>query len=101
MQESRKRPTLWRRLNGPTKIGIGFALLGAILAAVGMFRGFAPLTARAFITAVVISAAAWGVVSWAIAEATAQVEGDIAEDEVEQARNVSGGSADDDRSPVE
>jgi len=80
MTDTTERPALWRRLSGPVKIGIAFALLGAILATVGMFRGFAPLTLRSFVTAVVISAGGWGLVSWAIAAAASQVERDVAEE---------------------
>ena len=76
--ETHKR-SLWRRLSGPAKIGLGFALLGVILATIGMFRGFAPMTARAFVTAVVISGVTWGVVSWAIAAAAQAVERDAAD----------------------
>jgi len=75
MTEARK-VSLWRRLSGPAKIGIALGLLGAILAAIGMFRGFAPLTARAFITAIAVSGVSWGVVAWAIAAAAYEVERD-------------------------
>jgi len=75
MSDTQKKP-LWRRLSGPLKIGLAFALLGVILATIGMLRGFAPLTLRAFVVAVVISGVTWGVVSWAIAAAAAEVERD-------------------------
>lgn len=70
------KTSLWRRLGGPAKIGIACGLLGAILAAIGMFRGFAPLTVRAFVTAIAVSGVSWGVVSWAIAAAAHEVERD-------------------------
>jgi multisubunit Na+/H+ antiporter MnhG subunit len=75
MSDTQKKP-LWRRLSGPVKIGLAFALLGVILATIGMLRGFAPLTLRAFVVAIVISGVTWGVVSWAIAAAAAEVERD-------------------------
>jgi multisubunit Na+/H+ antiporter MnhG subunit len=75
MNETSKRP-LWQRVSGPAKIGLAFGLLGVILAAIGMLRGFAPFTARAFITAILISGVTWGVVAWAIAQAAVSAERD-------------------------
>jgi len=72
-----KKASLWKRMGGPAKVGLAFGLLAAVLAAVGMFRGFAPLTLRSFATAVLISAVSWGVVSWAIATAVVEVERDV------------------------
>ena len=73
--------SLWRRLSGPVKIGIAFGALGVILATIGMFRGFAPMTFRAFALAILISGLSWGVVSWAIAVAAVEVERDVQEAE--------------------
>ncbi len=80
MTDTQKK-TLWRRLSGPAKIGLAFALLGVVLATVGMLRGFAPFTLRAFIIAILISGVTWGVVSWAIAAAAAEVERDESQPE--------------------
>lgn len=74
----------WKKISGPAKIGLAFGLLGAVLAAVGMFRGFAPLTLRAFLTAVLLSGISWGLVSWAIAAAVVEVEKDAHTDETHQ-----------------
>lgn len=72
-----KKKSLWHRVSGPVKIGIACGLIGVILAAIGMLRGFAPLNVRSFITAIGISGLSWGVVSWAIAAAAAEVERDV------------------------
>ena len=81
IQDTTKKPSLWHRMSGPLKIGLAFGLLGATLATIGMFRGFAPFTFRAFATAVLISGVSWGLVSWAIAAAACDVERDVAEAE--------------------
>lgn len=73
--------SLWKKVSGPAKIGLAFGLLGALLATIGMFRGFAPFTLRAFLMAVLISGVSWGLVSWAIAAAVAEVEADTPSDE--------------------
>ncbi len=75
-----KFPSWWSKVSGPAKIGLAFGLLGAVLAAVGMFRGFAPFTLRAFLMAVLISGVSWGLVSWAIAAAVVEVEQDVSND---------------------
>jgi len=71
--------SLWKRLSGPVKVGLGFAFVAAVLAAVGVIRDpQTPKTAWAFGAGIVISAVTWGVVSWAIASATVDVEQDVA-----------------------
>jgi hypothetical protein len=71
---------LWRRMSGPLKVGLIFALIAIIMAVVGLVRGSdtAPLTVRAVIMAVVISGGTWGLISWAIATAVVEVERDVA-----------------------
>lgn len=76
-----KSPSWWSKISGPAKIGLAFGLLGAALAAIGMFRGFAPFTLRAFLMAVLISGVSWGLVSWAIAAAVVEVEQDVPSDD--------------------
>lgn len=73
-----------RALNGPAKIGLGFALAGALLAGIGWFVNpqFAARTLISFVLAVGISGITWGVVAWAIATAAFDVERDV-----EQAEN--------------
>lgn len=77
----------WSRLNGPARIGIGFAVAGALLAGIGWFINpqFAARTLVSFLLAVGISAVTWGVVAWAIATAAYDVEQDVdsADDESE------------------
>ena len=72
-----------RGLNGPAKIGLGFALAGGLLAGVGWLVNpqFAARTLVSFMLAVGISALTWGVVAWAIATAAFDVERDVAEAE--------------------
>ncbi len=74
-------PTFWGRLNGPTKIGIAFAVVGIVLTVVGVFRDpTTPVTAWSLGMGAVISGLTWGVVSWAIATAAVEVERDLAKD---------------------
>jgi len=73
---------LWSRLSGPLKVGIIFATLGFLLAIVGILRGMVPLNPLSIFLALLISGGSWGVVSWAVATAAADVDRDVAgEDE--------------------
>ena len=82
------RKGLWRRMSGPLKVGLIFALIAIVMAVVGLLRGSdtAPLTARSVAMAVVISGGTWGLISWAIATAVVEVERDVAnaEDDSEE-----------------
>jgi hypothetical protein len=82
------RKGLWRRMSGPLKVGLIFALIAIVMAVVGLVRGSdtAPLTVRSVAMAVVISGGTWGLISWAIATAVVEVERDVAnvEDDVEE-----------------
>lgn len=72
----------WRRLDGPLKIGLSFALLGISLTIIGILRDPAtPNTAWSLLVGSLIAGGVWGLVSWAIATAAMEVE-----DDVEQAR---------------
>jgi hypothetical membrane protein len=67
-------------LNGPTKIGLVFAVTGIALTVVGIFRDpTTPVTAWSLGMGILISGGTWGVVSWAIATAAVEVERDLAE----------------------
>jgi F0F1-type ATP synthase assembly protein I len=69
----------WQRLNGPLKIGLGFALAAIILTVIGIFRDpGTPVTAWSLIVGSLIGGVTWGVVSWAIATAAVTVENDVA-----------------------
>lgn len=69
---------LWQRLSGPLKIGLFFAVLGIILTVVGIFRDpTTPVTAWSLTVGSLISGGVWGIVSWAIATATVEVEDDV------------------------
>ncbi len=83
------RLTAWfRRLSGPLKVGISFALVGGLMAAIGWLVNpqFAARTLISFVLAVGISSITWGVVAWAIATAAFDVERDVerAQDNSEQ-----------------
>lgn len=69
----------WNRLSGPLKVGFIFAGLGILLTIVGIFRGLVPLNPLSIFLALLISGGSWGVVSWAVATAAADVERDVAE----------------------
>jgi hypothetical protein len=75
-----------RTLNGPAKIGIGFALAGGLLAGIGWFVNpqFAARTLTSLALAVGISSVTWGVVAWAIATAAFDVERDVEQAEQDQ-----------------
>ena len=74
----------WKRLNGPLKIGFGFALTAIILTVVGIFRDpGTPITAWSLIVGSLISGLIWGLISWAIATAAVTVEHDVAAGEGE------------------
>ena len=63
---------LWARMSGPVRIGLIVGLAGALLTVVGLFVGdFAPLTLRSLVLGILLGGGSWGVVSWAIASATA------------------------------
>jgi hypothetical protein len=62
----------WAKMSGPVKIGLLVGLIGALLTVVGLFIGdFAPLTVRSLVLGILLGGGSWGVVSWAIASATA------------------------------
>ncbi|MCO6452957.1 MAG: hypothetical protein J5I90_19390 [Caldilineales bacterium] len=68
-----------KRLSGPLKVGLVAALVGLILAIVGIARGAVPLNFTSILLALLISGVSWGVVAWAIATAAADVDQDLAE----------------------
>ena len=92
-----RKTGLWRRISGPVKVGLFFALIAIIMALAGLLKGDSttPLTFRSIAMAVLISGGTWGVVSWAIATAVAEVEQDVAEAEsqLEEVRQDVGSSA--------
>jgi hypothetical protein len=76
---------LWRRLDGPLKVGLVFAILAIILTIVGIFRDpTTPVTAWSLGVGSLISGATWGLVSWAIATAAVEVEHDVAQAQAEE-----------------
>jgi hypothetical protein len=68
--ESRLR-RIWTRLGTAVKIGILFAIIAGLMAAVGWVvrPDYTSRSLLSLLLAVVISAGTWGLVSWAIAAA--------------------------------
>ena len=79
----------WRRLSGPLKVGVAFALAGGLLAGVGWVVNpqFAARTLVSFLLAVGISSVTWGVVAWAIATAAFDVEQDAEQSTQEETKS--------------
>jgi len=69
----------FKPLSGPLKIGLSAAALGILFALIGIFRGVVPARAASILMAILISGGSWGIVAWAIASATYDVEQDISE----------------------
>lgn len=78
-ETSVSRPrSLWKRISGPVKIGMLFAIIAALMALVGWIAR-PTYTSRSLLSlflAIVISAGTWGLVSWAIAAAAVEVSRD-------------------------
>ena len=88
---------LWRRLDGPLKVGLIFALLGIVLTIIGIFRDpTTPITAWSLGIGSLISGGVWGLVSWAIATAAVEVEKDV-----DRAEAAAGSTAETTESGVE
>lgn len=76
---------IWQRMDGPLKVGLGFALLAIGLTIVGVLRDpQTPVTAWSLGVGSLISGLTWGLVSWAIATAAVEVEEDVREAEAGQ-----------------
>ncbi len=76
---------LWRRLDGPLKVGLSFALLGIGLTVIGIFRDpTTPVTLWSLSIGSLIAGLVWGLVSWAIATAAVEVERDVEAASVEE-----------------
>ena len=67
--------SLWKRISGPIKIGILFAIIAALMALVGWIARptYTSRSLLSLLLAIVISAGTWGLVSWAIAAAAVEV----------------------------
>ena len=75
----------WSLGGTPLKVGLGFAAFAVLLVIVGWFANpnFSPRTLSALLIAIAISAATWGLVSWAVASAVCAVEEDQVDEEEE------------------
>jgi hypothetical protein len=77
-ETSKQTKNLWQRMSGPLKVGLIFAVLGIVLMIIGIFRDpTTPVTAWSLGIGSLISGVVWGLVSWAIATAAVEVEGDV------------------------
>ena len=65
------------RLNGPLRVGLFFAALAIFLALLGLWRAH-NLSLQNVLLGIALCGGTWGLVSWAIATAAAQVEEDVA-----------------------
>ena len=75
-----RRKNWWHRMDGPLKVGLGFALVGILLTIIGIFRDpTTPITLWSLSVGSLISGVVWGLVSWAIATAAVEVEKDVAQ----------------------
>ena len=75
------KPSRWKRLSVPLRIGLGAAALAILLALIGIARGNVPLNPLSILLALLISGGTWGLVAWAVATAAVDVESDVAEAE--------------------
>jgi hypothetical protein len=69
-----------RRLSGPVLVGVIFATLAIALTWIGLWREHIG-SLRNLLLGAVLGGGTWGLISWAIATAVAQVEEDIASDD--------------------
>ena len=67
---------------GPGKVGAIFGVLGILLTLVGILRGNVPLNVASIGMALLIGGGVWFVVAWAVATAAADVEHDLADQEL-------------------
>jgi len=70
------------KVSGPLKIGAMFGLLGLLLTIVGILRGNVPLNPASIGMALLIGGGVWFVVAWAVATAAADVDHDLADQEL-------------------
>lgn len=67
---------------GPVKVGAIFGLVGILLTLVGIYRGNVPLNPASIGMALLIGGGVWFLVAWAVATAAADVDRDLAEQEL-------------------
>lgn len=70
------------KVSGPLKIGAIFGLLGLLLTIVGILRGNVPLTPASIGMALLIGGGVWFLVAWAVATTAADVDQDLAEQQM-------------------
>jgi hypothetical protein len=67
-------------ISGPVFVGAFFAVLAIVLTLFGLWRE-SNLSLRNIVLGAALGGGTWGLISWAIATAVAQVEDDIAADD--------------------
>lgn len=88
MSSPSTKPSFWKRLSLPLRIGLGAAAVAILLALVGIARGNVPLNPLSILLALLISGGTWGLVAWAVATAAVDVENDVAEAEASETEMV-------------
>ena len=77
-------------LSLPLKVGFTFGAMGILLTVVGIARGNVPLHPASIGVALLIGGGFWFLVSWAVATAAVDVEGDLAAEATESAESTHG-----------
>ncbi|MCB0089896.1 MAG: hypothetical protein KDE54_18450 [Caldilineaceae bacterium] len=77
-------------LSLPLKVGFTFGALGILLTVVGIVRGNVPLHPASIGVALLIGGGFWFLVSWAVATAAVDVEGDLGTEAPESAESPHG-----------
>ncbi len=69
------------RERAPVFLGIMAAVVAALLVLIGVVRGNVPADARALVVALLVGSGSWGVLIWAFARATYDLENDLCDEE--------------------
>ena len=71
---------MWQKLSRPLQVGASFGALGLLFTIIGIIRGNVPPHPLNITIALLIGGGVWFFVSWAVAAAVYEVEGDGEED---------------------
>lgn len=67
---------MWQKLSRPLQVGASFGALGLLFTIIGIIRGNVPPHPLNIAIALLIGGGVWFFVSWAVAAAVYEVEGD-------------------------
>lgn len=67
---------MWQKLSRPLQVGASFGALGLLFTMIGIIRGNVPPHPLNIAIALLIGGGVWFFVSWAVAAAVYEVEGD-------------------------